>query len=524
MDGVGSASEFSGPSGVAVDAAGNLYIADTGNNRISKGTPVPAPVIVTQPVGATSLCGSTVGLAATAVGVEPIAYQWCLGGSPVAGATGSSYSFTLTPATVGSYTVVVTNSYGAVTSVVATVSDLAPTIVSSPQNQTNAAGMTASLTVSASACSTITYQWQKNGVALSDGGNVSGSGTTNLVLSNISGADAGNYAVVASNASGNTTSAVATLTVILPPAITTQPASQNVLYGSPVNLSVAASGVALSYQWSFNGSPLPGATASALALVASSATAGAYTVVVTNLGGSVTSSVAVLGVYSLAGPPLYAWTNFAGLPGAGGASVDGLKAAARFNGLTGVAVDNTGNLYVADEQNQTIRKVTPAGAVTTLVGSPGSIGSADGSGPNALFYYPQGVAVDSAGNVYVADTWNSTIREVSPAGLVTTLAGSPGASGSADGTGNGARFNRPEAVTVDSAGNLYVADYLNDTIRKITPSGASWVVSTWRAALEPPAAPTPAATTRGSTTRRVSPWTARPMCMWPTPTTRPSAR
>ncbi len=172
-DGVGSAARFNNPYGVAVDLAGNLYVADTSNNRISKGTPMAATTITAQPQGGSFQCGSPVNLTVASVGLEPFAYQWYLGGSPVAGATGSSYSFTLTPATVGNYTVVVTNSYGAVTSVVATVSDPAPTIVCSPQNQTNLAGTTVSFTVSASACSTITYQWQKNGVALSDGGNVS---------------------------------------------------------------------------------------------------------------------------------------------------------------------------------------------------------------------------------------------------------------------------------------------------------------------------------------------------------------
>jgi hypothetical protein len=152
-------------------------------------------------------------------------------------------------------------------------------------------------------------------------------------------------------------------------------------------------------------------------------------------------------------------------------SDDGTGSAARFYGPSGVAVDGGGNVYVAD--NHTIRKITPAGVVTTLAGSPGKIGSADGTGSAAQFNFPAGVAVDGAGNVYVADVINHTIRKITPAGAVTTLAGRAGYSGSNDGTGLiEARFNNPQGVAVDSAGNVYVADTANSMIRKITPAGA----------------------------------------------------
>src|SRR6266446_2589763 len=166
----------------------------------------------------------------------------------------------------------------------------------------------------------------------------------------------------------------------------------------------------------------------------------------------------------------YTFANFAGLA-TGRGSADGTGSAARFNESEGVAVDGAGNVYVADSNNDTIRKITPAGVVTTLAGRAGQVGSADGTGTNALFNYPTGVAVDGAGNVFVADQGNHTIRQITPAGVVTTLAGSAGQSGSADGHGSNARFNQPFGVAVDSGGNVYVADLQNQTIRKITSSG-----------------------------------------------------
>ena len=163
-------------------------------------------------------------------------------------------------------------------------------------------------------------------------------------------------------------------------------------------------------------------------------------------------------------------STFAGTPGLYG-SVDATGVAARFSTPWGLAIDSAGNFYVADVGNATIRKITPAAVVTTLAGSSQNAGSADGTGSAAQFYAPHGVAADAAGNVFVADTGNKTIRKITPAGAVTTLAGLAGASGWADGTGGAARFNRPTGVAVDTAGNVFVADTENFVIRKITPAG-----------------------------------------------------
>jgi sugar lactone lactonase YvrE len=170
-------------------------------------------------------------------------------------------------------------------------------------------------------------------------------------------------------------------------------------------------------------------------------------------------------------------TTFAGTAGSAG-SLNGTGNAALFNNPQGVAVDSSGNVYVADTGNHTIRKITPAGAVTTLAGTPGISGSTDGTqgsgGVPPLFYLPSSVAVDSSGNVYVADTRNYTIRKITAAGVVTTIAGSVGNVGSTDsptGPTTTARFNSPEGVAVDSSGHVYVADTGNHTIRKITLVG-----------------------------------------------------
>ncbi|WP_321961445.1 NHL repeat-containing protein [Paraburkholderia sp. J7] len=162
--------------------------------------------------------------------------------------------------------------------------------------------------------------------------------------------------------------------------------------------------------------------------------------------------------------------NVTTLAGSGAAgATDGTGAAASFNGPNGLAVDAGGNVYVADTFNHEIRKITPAGVVTTLAGST-TAGSADGTSTAASFNSPFGVAVDTGGNVFVADTVNNEIRKVTSAGVVTTIAGSPTA-GSADGAGAAASFNTPFGLAVDKSGNIYVADSSNNEIRKVTASG-----------------------------------------------------
>lgn len=167
----------------------------------------------------------------------------------------------------------------------------------------------------------------------------------------------------------------------------------------------------------------------------------------------------------------YTITTIAGPGQSGAGSEDGQALASRFNQPAGMALDAAGNLYVADSTNHTIRKITVNGFVETLAGVAGLTGTNDGIGCGARFNTPDGIAADSSGNLYVADTSNHSIRKITPSGVVTTVAGLPGVAGTNNGVGTAARFNSPNGLAVDGTGDVYVADSGNHAIRKIAPDG-----------------------------------------------------
>ncbi|MEY4093564.1 MAG: hypothetical protein RLZZ53_763, partial [Acidobacteriota bacterium] len=166
----------------------------------------------------------------------------------------------------------------------------------------------------------------------------------------------------------------------------------------------------------------------------------------------------------------YTFTTLAGTSASVSTSADGTGQEAQFDAPRGVAIDRDGTIYVADTRNNIVRKITSSGVVTTLAGTGGTEGATNGTGAQARFNEPFGVAVDDAGNLYVADASNNAIRKITAAGVVTTFAGG-GAAGIDDGSGTSARFDEPRGICIDSTGTLYVADYDNHTIRKITSAG-----------------------------------------------------
>jgi sugar lactone lactonase YvrE len=286
----------------------------------------------------------------------------------------------------------------------------------------------------------------------------------------------------------------------IPPAITLQPVDSGTVTGRPVTFTVTATGApALAYQWAKDGVDILGALGASFTLYTPQASdAGHYSVTISNDYGSVTSYAATLTVapalqftaavslvVDASGnlfvsdrddhviwqvSPAKQVTLLAGSQGAPG-SADGKGSGAQFRNPGCLAFDPAGNLLVADTGNHTIRRVAMDGTVTTLAGTPGVSGSANGVGAQAQFSGPYGIAVAPSGMAYVSDTQNHTIRLLAPDGTVTTLAGTPGASGQSNGSAVAAQFDQPNGLTLGPDGSLYIADYGNACIRVISPAG-----------------------------------------------------
>ncbi|MGD1084229.1 MAG: hypothetical protein ABSA47_05675, partial [Verrucomicrobiota bacterium] len=262
--------------------------------------------------------------------------------------------------------------------------------------------------------------------------------------------------------------------VPVPIAICTEPSPLSLVEGIGYNATFSVqviSSNALPYgcQWYQNGLPLPNATNLTLALTNLVATnAGSYVCVATNLYGSSTSYVASLSIVS--------YTFNTPVSGSG------------ISGPAGVAVDPAQNVYFTDYGRHVVWKFNPGagGALTAFAGLYNSAGAGDGVGEAAQFDQPYGLVMDAGSNLYVADSANNTIRMITPAAVVTTIAGIPGATGYRDDAGGAALFNRPTALAIDSHTNLYIADYNNGAVRKLTNGPSGWQVTTLAAGFNLP--------------------------------------
>ncbi len=430
VDGTGSVARFYNPAGVATDSSGNVYVADTNNFTIRKITPAG---VVTTLAGLAGSFGSVDGAGSAARFYYPIGVATDSSGNVYIGDSGSGTIRKITPAGMVTTLAGLAGSFGSVdgTGSAARFNTAYGVATDSSGNVyvADRGNCTVRKVTPSGAVTTLAGLAGACGSADGTGSAARFSGPAGVAIDSI-----GNVYVADSLNS--------TIRKITPSGAVTTLAG---LAGNPSLIPPNVDGIGSAARFSFP------------AGVATDSLGNVY--VADSLNSTIRKITPAAVVTTLAGPP--------GNPG----SADGTGSASRFRNPAGIAIDTSGNVYIADSYNETIRKITPAGAVTTLAGLPVTFGSADGTGSAARFNNPSGVATDSSGNVYVADYNNSTIRKITPAGAVTTLAGLAGSLGSVDGTGSAARFRNPSAVATDSSGNVYVADYNNSTIRKITPAG-----------------------------------------------------
>ena len=365
----------------------------------------PVLAIITQPQSQTVVAGSGAGFSVVADGAPPLSYQWRFNGGTISGANSSTYAVAnAQPPNAGGYSVVVSDSSGSVTSVVATLTvNVAPAITAQPQNQTVIAGSNAVFWVAATGTAPLNYQWRYNGA------NIPGAINSTNNIPNAQPANAGSYSVVVSNVAGAITSTVAVLTVNVTPSITVQPQSQTIVVGAAASFSVTAAGTApLSYQWRFNGAAIPGETSSNLMIInAQSTNGGDYSVVVTNVAGSVTSVVAILTVN---GPPVITAEPQGQVAVVGSPAVFNVTATGtaplhyqwRFNG-TNLAGANASSYSIASAQpsnagGYSVVITNVAGAVTSLVAS------LTVNVPPSITTQPQSLAVIAGSNAVLSVT------------------------------------------------------------------------------------------------------------------------
>lgn len=343
-----------------------------------------------------------------------------------------------------------------------------PTITLQPVDVTVTAGAAASFTVAATGDAPLAVQWQRDGV------DIAGATATSYALaSTVLGDSGAAFRAVVTNGAGSATSDAARLTVTVAPpvlTITLQPANASVVAGTSATFTVAAtcSAGALAVQWQRNAggtwADIAGANAATYSLSTALGDSGAQFRTTLDCGGlsATTSAAALLTVTS----PLT--VTLAALP------IVGLRPQAEIFIVAGIDQEAAGS-YTFISSNRVKRMSADLSSITPVAGGTGG-GSTDGAGDTALFLQPQSLTHDAAGNVYVADSGNYTIRRIAPDGTVSTLAGQAGVAGNTDGTGSAARFTHVNGIAIGPDGDLYVSDYDNARIRRVTTVG---VVTTY---------------------------------------------
>ncbi len=408
VDGTGPAARFLAPTALTVDATGNVYVADTGNNIIRKIS--PAGVVVTV--------AGTAGQNGTADGVGAAARFSAPSGIAV------DVAGTVYVSDSGNYTIRAITTAGAVTTIAGT------------------AGQPGNVSANGAAA-----RFSKPLGMFATGGSLYVADRDNAAVRQITLGGA-------SPPVGNLQTGIST-----PLDVTYDPGTGKFFEVDAAQLIYTINTAILAGQANTPG--YLNATGSGARFDGPSAIAvsGGVMYVADTLNQvirSIVLSTAAVG-------------TFAGTPNVSGA-LDGFKGQSLFNAPKGVAVDAAGNVYVADTGNNVIRKIS-GGSVTTFAGSLSGRGAADGAGSVARFNTPLGVATDATGNLFVGDSVNHTIRKVVPGGAVSTFAGTVGVPGKVNDTGTAASFNGPSALAFDKSGNLYVADELNCAIRKVTSAG-----------------------------------------------------